>query len=692
MHRHLLALLLAFAIVFGSVAPAHAYSLQYTDSSATKQIRWPTTTITVALSSSLSTQQPNIKSGSDVIGAVRRAMAHWSAASNIRFVETSSSAISISPNSSGGDGISLITVANTPENASAFPVCGSSPMITGRARVFYNPDTGGITESDIAINPCQQFSTDGTTNTYDLESTLTHEFGHFLGLEHSAVVGATMQPRQGLNGLYNLPTMTARTLSLDDNMGVRTIYGPRVGGGIEGTITFAGGTPAFGAHVWAEDVSTGRVAAGNISLPNGAYFINTGLGTFRLMAEYLNEPIAASEISSSGGAYGGLRTSQPPFRVVELGQFSVADATIIVPISLSSTPPSLNPRIFGINSQLSTIAVPLVAGNAYTVFVGGDGVDQVPGSGISVTSNVFTVDPASLQQYGTSFGTPYPIISFNVRVADNATAGDYSIRLQSNSGEVAYLVGALTIDPVNNTASANPIDDISFFVRQQYLDFLSREPDQIGLANYVQLLQQCPNGGYGENNPQCDRVKVSLSFFQSTEFQARGFFVYRFYQVGLGRRPTYAEFVTDRQRIGGAQSPEQEAAAKIAYTNDFVQRPEFANRFNQSQFQDPAAYVRELERIAGVTVSNEAQLISDLRTGAKTRAEVLRAIVETQEVFNKYYNQAFVALQYFGYLKRDPDQESFLRYVQLIDSTGDYRHLVFGFIYSTEYRSRFGTP
>ena len=76
-------------------------------------------------------------------------------------------------------------------------------------------------------------------------------------------------------------------------------------------------------------------------------------------------------------------------------------------------------------------------------------------------------------------------------------------------------------------ATQNPIDGVQFFVTQQYIDFLGRLPDQTGLANWMATLNGCPNGGFGEfANPGCDRVHVSAGFFQSAEFQGRGYWAY----------------------------------------------------------------------------------------------------------------------------------------------------------------------
>src|SRR5205085_6078558 len=130
-----------------------------------------------AFSNSLQNPGANIKPDSDVIGAARRALARWSSLANVNFNVTWSSAASVSP-AEGGDGISLITIAATPENE-----LFNSDSTTARTRIFYNPGTGAIAEADISINPhprseegvALQFSTDRTSGTYDLEATFTHE-------------------------------------------------------------------------------------------------------------------------------------------------------------------------------------------------------------------------------------------------------------------------------------------------------------------------------------------------------------------------------------------------------------------------------------------------------------------------------------------------------------------------------------
>lgn len=449
MRRLLIALLLVSTILLSAVH-TRSYTLQSTDGSIPAQVRWPRRKVTVTLSSSLFASA-SIKPGSDVSGAIRRALAHWSAAANIQFIQSSSKAESISAPNSGGDGVSLLTIAPTSENLA--PFAGAGAETSGRTRLFY-AENGQITEADIALNPTQQFSTDGTFGTYDLEATLTHEVGHLLGLEHSGVAGATMQPRQGKNGLYKTAQLTPRTLSEDDRAGVRALYGARGGdaktqGAVVGTITYAGGAPVYGAHVWAEEIKTGRVAAANITLANGTYRIE-GLqpGTYRLWVEALDGMVAASEIPSGRGGYTGLTFSQSlPFRTQEIGNVKLsAGDTLKLNAQLSSLPVLLNPSFIGINEQLSTISVPLTAGYTYTVYLAGDGVvaNQLSATGISVASPFLSVNPQSVAEQ--NFGNGLTVMSFELSISPNAPAGDYTVRLNSNTGEVACIAGGLSVE------------------------------------------------------------------------------------------------------------------------------------------------------------------------------------------------------------------------------------------------------
>lgn len=449
--RRLFIVLVLVAAMISSAAPVWPYTLQFTDASSKAQIKWPAHTINVAFSTSLNSPPANVKAGSDVVGALRRALASWSEAADIEFTESWSKEQSISAAGSSGDGVSLITIASTPENIAPFVGAGSE--MSGRTRVFFTR-TGGIIEADIVLNPYQQFSTDGTSGTYDLEATFVHEIGHLLGLEHSSSVGATMQPRQGKNGIYSLPAFTPRSLAEDDRAGARAIYGVRpetakARGSVAGIITTHTGAPVFGANVWAEEIATGRISATSITLLNGSYRLENLLpGRYRLMVEALDGPVLAAEIASQRGAYAGLASSVlASFRTEEIGHINIrAERALSVSAQLSDKSSQLNPRLIGFNGQLSTLAVPLMQGRVYTLYVGGEGLNlkQLAEDGVAILSPYLTVNPSSIAQQ--QFGANLSVLSFDVMVSENAPAGDYSLRLESTSGEVAYIVGGLTVD------------------------------------------------------------------------------------------------------------------------------------------------------------------------------------------------------------------------------------------------------
>ena len=241
--NHPVSFIVTLALLAGLGAPGRfetrdSYELEPATQTV-RRIKWPKRTIEIAFSNSLLSPGANIKTGSDVVGAARRALARWTSMTNVNFVVSWSAATSVSP-ASGGDGISLITIADSFENESF-----NADSTTGRTRVFFDSETGAIAEADVCINPRPrseegadlQFSTDGSPGTYDLEATFTHEIGHLLGLDHSAVLASTMQSRQAFNGTFGLPALTERTLSEDDRQRVRSLYGPKVRSGrIEGRL------------------------------------------------------------------------------------------------------------------------------------------------------------------------------------------------------------------------------------------------------------------------------------------------------------------------------------------------------------------------------------------------------------------------------------------------------------------------
>jgi hypothetical protein len=255
-----------------------------------------------------------------------------------------------------------------------------------------------------------------------------------------------------------------------------------------------------------------------------------------------------------------------------------------------------------------------------------------------------------------------------------------------SNGGVLGATSAITLTIVDNDTTPptrNPIDDPAFFVRQHYLDFLNREPESGGFSGWMYILNNC---GVAVAQP-CDRIEVSSAFFRSEEFQGRSFFAYRFYSTALGRIPLYREMMRDLSFVTGFLSEEQLEANKQEFITDFMSRPEFKNKYDP--LTDPSAYVNELVNTAGVTLPNKQQLIDDLAAGRMTRAQVLRAIADSQQVKDKYFNQAFVVTEYFGYLKRNPDI-AYLAWIQTLNQTGNYRTMVDGFLNSLEYRGRFG--
>lgn len=219
------------------------------------------------------------------------------------------------------------------------------------------------------------------------------------------------------------------------------------------------------------------------------------------------------------------------------------------------------------------------------------------------------------------------------------------------------------------------IEDPTVFVRQQYLDILRREPDESGLQTWLARL----NNSTGPVHKSSERVSVSVEVLDSPEFRDRGYFVFRLYLATLGRPPLREEFVRDHDSIFSGNAAELESK-KDALVAEFVERTEFKSMYDRLT---DAAFVKKLS-------SSRSDLLPALESKQKTRAQVVRAVVDDPQTVSTFRNHAFVLMQFFAHLSRDPKPGEYEARLKTLNATGDYRQLVFDFLYSVEYRNRFG--
>ena len=264
---------------------------------------------------------------------------------------------------------------------------------------------------------------------------------------------------------------------------------------------------------------------------------------------------------------------------------------------------------------------------------------------------------------------------------------------------------------------ANPISLDSFFVRQHYLDFLSREPDSAGQEFWVNNMAVC---GADTACREAKRIDTSAAYFLSIEFQQTGYLAERLYKAAYGDKSgtstlggthqvsvpiiRFNEFLPDTQAIGQGVIVEQagwETALennKQAFIAEFVQRPRFLAALPESM--TPAQFVDTLNTNSGgaLSPSERDQLVFDLTSGSKGRAQVLRAVAEDQDLSRGELNRAFVLMQYFGYLRRNPNEFSESDYsgydfwlTKLNQFNGNFVNadMVKAFLDSEEYQARF---
>jgi len=285
----------------------------------------------------------------------------------------------------------------------------------------------------------------------------------------------------------------------------------------------------------------------------------------------------------------------------------------------------------------------------------------------------------------------------------------------SNVGD--FTVSAPTPRGLTSTFhSCNSIDDVDFFVKQHYIDFLNRQADASGLAFWKNDILQC---GTDTVCTEVKRINVSAAFYLSIEFQQTGYLVYRTYKAAYGLIPgtpvpiRLTEFLPDTQQIGQnliVGNPGWEAqleSNKVAYLQDFVTRQRFTTAYPTSL--TPTAFVDALFANTGITPSAQDRndAINEFGGAGTTadsaaRGRALRRVAENVLFSNAETNRAFVLMQYFGYLRRNPNDppEQNLDFggynfwlSKLNQFNGNFiqAEMVKAFLDSAEYRHRFGS-
>jgi hypothetical protein len=260
-------------------------------------------------------------------------------------------------------------------------------------------------------------------------------------------------------------------------------------------------------------------------------------------------------------------------------------------------------------------------------------------------------------------------------------------------GNKTDAVFTATLD-ASNGGGGNAIDSADYFVRQHYLDFLGREPDESGFNFWSDQISSCGN------DAACvaaKRVNVSAAYFLSIEFQETGGLVDSLYRASFGRRPQYSEFVPDSSTIGqnvvvGPGSWTQQLQRnRESFVAAWVNRPEFRNTYDSL---GNGGYVDTLLTNTRIiwTQTERTELVNGLANNNLSRADVLLRIAQNDRFAAAKRNEMFVMMEYFGYLRRDPDEDGYqfwLNKLNQFDGNFERAEMVKAFIVSGEYRQRF---
>ncbi|MBI4868721.1 MAG: PKD domain-containing protein [Candidatus Wallbacteria bacterium] len=384
-------------------------------------------------------------SDADVTSVVSSAIATWATVSNV----------SLTINN-GGTTADTAKNTNDGQNTVLFADSAAQSELGGALAVTFSRfsgTTGAMQDADVVFTTSQNFfTTTLVSDQFHLQSVLTHELGHLLGLDHSSVLGATMfqSTPAGVRG--------AHLLSEDDLCGIRTTY---PGGTALGTFigrVRKGSAGVLGASVFAVD-TRGIVWASALTQDAEGAFGIRGLptGTYALGVEPLDGPMQQTNV---GGFWRQIGTFDTAFQTrAPSGSFSVTagQTTDVGDLSVTGGTPGLDPeQVLGITEPGATsfsfgTLASIVAGTTgkqlLIVHTGGVDADTtVTLGGSDVTLGAAT---SGTFQGGTTFRR------FDLTVPSSAVAGLRTV-LFTKGADTAAMVGGFEVTGGTPPAANSP--------------------------------------------------------------------------------------------------------------------------------------------------------------------------------------------------------------------------------------------
>ncbi|HMG74860.1 MAG TPA: LamG-like jellyroll fold domain-containing protein [Pyrinomonadaceae bacterium] len=657
---------------------------------------------------------------------------------------------STTTNSSGNYSINLVAGGNytlTPTKTALFP---TAPGIDTADVIAAQHHFLGFTTLNGCALTAADADGDSTVDTVDPLAIQRFFLGHNSGTGH---VGEwRFNPA-------NRPYSNLTTSQSSQN------YDALVIGDITGDLTPSLANPESGTSAAALSITPSSVAI--VSLPVGN--IGTNVTDFTL-------PVTTSNINASDNLVGfqgdftfdsSVVTFQVPppstrkpaspagLTAINPGDWNVSANILgagtiktlrISAFSTTSTPLSGSGTLFNLNftrvSNTVGASTPLTWASSPNnfVFIDTNLVKQAPGStppgsitivgptatngnvsGQIVDSNGNPVEGAAVRMSGTQNRLTVTDANGRYNFDEVETNGFYTVTPSrsnfsfSPSQRSFSALGQHTDAAFNASATGtalNPLDATEYFVRQQYVDFLGREPDEAGLNFWINNIESC---GADQNCRATKHIDTSAAFFLSIEFQQTGYLAYRTYQAAYGDMPgapvpiTLGEFKPDTAEIGNGVVVNKSGWEtllennKRAFVAEFVQRPRFATAYPTTM--TPTEFVAKLFANAGVAPSANDQMeaISEFGSSSTSsdvaaRGRALRRVAENSALARQEFNQAFVLMQYFGYLRRNanasPDAD-FTGYSFWLDKLNAFNgnfgdaEMVKAFLISGEYRGRF---